>query len=202
MDKGTRSRLFELMDNLPQIEEWRRTLTFPQRFELNHPNAVLRRWKAFISPEPRTETGEPKPTLRDSVANLSEEVAAKDRRIVELESHVAELEAARTGAGDIEAAVDIINAQAEKMSPADYKKTLLRITWVNDLWAILTADSAAEGTDSTLEDRLKELKAMTLGGFSLSPRRKTTTVARSPESDIGELRKAMASTSLSPKRKR
>jgi hypothetical protein len=139
---------------------------------------------------------------RDSVANLSEEVAAKDKRIVELESHVADLEAARPVAGDIEAAVDVINAQAEKMSPADYKKALLRITWVNDLWAIITGtDSTGEGTDSTLEDRLKELKAMTLGGFSLSPRRKTVTVARSPESDIGELHKAAASISLSPRRK-
>jgi len=34
----------------------------------------------------------PKPTLRDSVANLSEEVAAKDRVIDDLKSRVAELE--------------------------------------------------------------------------------------------------------------
>ena len=95
MDKGDRSRLFAVMDNLPQIEEWRKTLTLTERLKLNHPNAVLRKWKAYMAPEPRTETGEPKPTLRDSVVNLSEQLAAKDREISELKDHIAELEAAR-----------------------------------------------------------------------------------------------------------
>ena len=95
MDKGNRSRLFELMENLPQIEEWRRTLPLSERLKLNHPNAVLRKWKAFMKPEPRDEHGEPKPTLRDSVVNLSEEVTAKDREIADLKSHIEELEAAR-----------------------------------------------------------------------------------------------------------
>jgi hypothetical protein len=95
MDKGDRSRLFEVMDNLPAIEEWRRTLPRNLRLKLNHPNAVLRKWKAQMAPEPRTEDGKPKPTLRDSVANLSEEVTAKDREIAQLKDHIAELEAAR-----------------------------------------------------------------------------------------------------------
>jgi hypothetical protein len=46
---------------------------------------VLLKWKAFMKPEPRAESGEPKPTLRDSVANLSEEVVAKDREIESLQ---------------------------------------------------------------------------------------------------------------------
>jgi hypothetical protein len=95
MDKGDRSRLFQVMENLPMIEDWRRTLTLNQKLSLNHPNAVLRRWKAHMAPEPRTKTGEPKPTLRDSVANLSEANDAKDREIADLKAHVAELEAAR-----------------------------------------------------------------------------------------------------------
>ena len=95
MDKGNRSRLFELMENLPQIEEWRRTLPLSERLKLNHPNAVLRKWKAFMKPEPRDAHGEPKPTLRDSVVNLSEEVTKRDREIVDLKSHIEELEAAR-----------------------------------------------------------------------------------------------------------
>jgi hypothetical protein len=95
MDKGDRSRLFSVMDNLGQIEEWRKTLPLNQRLSLNHPNAVVRKWKAFMKPEERTATGDPKPTLRDSVANLSEEITAKDRRIAELEALVQELEAAR-----------------------------------------------------------------------------------------------------------
>jgi hypothetical protein len=94
MDKGDRSRLFSVMDNLPMIEDWRRTLTQTERHKLNHPNAVWRKWKAAIETEPR---GEPKrPTLRDSVANLSEEAAAKDQRISELEARLQEAEAARS----------------------------------------------------------------------------------------------------------
>ena len=45
MDKGTRSRLFEVIDNMTLIEEWRRTLTLTERLALNHPTdpARLRR---------------------------------------------------------------------------------------------------------------------------------------------------------------
>jgi hypothetical protein len=94
MDKGDRSRLFELMDNLPQVEAWRQTLTLTERLKLNHPNAVLRKWKAHMRPEDRDAHGEPKPTLRDSVVNLSEEITTKDREIAGLKAHIAELEAA------------------------------------------------------------------------------------------------------------
>jgi hypothetical protein len=40
MDKGDRSRLFSVMDNLPAIEEWRQQLTLTQKLALNHPQAV------------------------------------------------------------------------------------------------------------------------------------------------------------------
>jgi hypothetical protein len=92
MDKGDRSRLFSVMDNLPNVEEWRRTLPLTARLKLNHPNAVWRKFKAAYEPE-KPKDG--KPTLRDSVAGLSEEVAAKDREIAGLREHVAELAAAR-----------------------------------------------------------------------------------------------------------
>jgi hypothetical protein len=98
MDKGDRSRLFDVMDNLPQIEEWRRGLTLTERLRLNHPNAVLRRWKAFMEPEKKPSDA--KPTLRDSVVSLSEDSAAKDTEITSLKAHVAELEASRETAVD------------------------------------------------------------------------------------------------------
>jgi hypothetical protein len=86
MDKGDRSRLFQMMDALPQIEEWRRTLTLTERLKLNHPNAVLRKFKAaFEVPDPSKAA---KPSLRDSVAQLSDENT-------QLKDHIAELEAAR-----------------------------------------------------------------------------------------------------------
>jgi hypothetical protein len=47
MDKGDRARLFDVMENVPAIEDWRhRTLTLTDRLKLNHPNAVLRKWQA------------------------------------------------------------------------------------------------------------------------------------------------------------
>ena len=55
MDKGDRSRLYAVMDNLPMIEEWRQRLTITERLKFNHPNAVLRKWKASI--EPPSERG-------------------------------------------------------------------------------------------------------------------------------------------------
>jgi hypothetical protein len=95
MDKGDRSRLFEVMDNLGLIEQWRGTLTLGEKLKLNHPNSVLRRWKKAIEPEPKPGGKSAKPTLRESVVSLSEDNAVKDQRITELEAHVAELEAAR-----------------------------------------------------------------------------------------------------------
>ena len=88
MDKGTRSRLFEVIDNMTLIEEWRRTLTLTERLALNHPTAILRRWKAAVRPEPPAPA---RPTLRDSVAVLSEDNAAQARRIADLEAENAEL---------------------------------------------------------------------------------------------------------------
>jgi hypothetical protein len=53
LDKAARSRLFEMMDHLAKIEAWRATLTVTQRLDLNHPSAVVRRWKAStVVPDP------------------------------------------------------------------------------------------------------------------------------------------------------
>jgi len=43
LDKADRSRLFTVMDHLPEIETWRATLTPTQRLRLNHPSAVFRK---------------------------------------------------------------------------------------------------------------------------------------------------------------
>jgi hypothetical protein len=94
MHNSDRSRLFSVMDNLPMIEEWRRTLTLTERMKLNHPNAVLRKWKSFIEPD-KPKSG--MPTLRDSVVDLSEENEALRVELASSKAHVAELEAARDG---------------------------------------------------------------------------------------------------------
>jgi hypothetical protein len=46
LDKADRSRLFVVMDHLQEIEAWRATLTPTERLRLNHPSAVLRKWRS------------------------------------------------------------------------------------------------------------------------------------------------------------
>jgi hypothetical protein len=87
--KGDRSHLIEVIENRPAIEAWRETLTQTVRLHLSHPSNVLRNWKAG------TEGKEPKPrTLRDSVANLSEDNAKLKREVEELTARLREAEAA------------------------------------------------------------------------------------------------------------
>jgi hypothetical protein len=94
MDKGDRSRLFQVMEALPMIEEWRRTLTLTERLKLNHPNAVLRKWKAAFEVPDKAKPA--KPSLRDSVAELSEENLHLKGENVRLEAYAEELTEAST----------------------------------------------------------------------------------------------------------
>ena len=56
-DKGDRSRLFDVMDHLKEIDDWLRKLPEPERLRLNHPSSVWRRWKAATAaPKPDTES--------------------------------------------------------------------------------------------------------------------------------------------------
>jgi hypothetical protein len=86
IDKGDRSHLLEVIDNRPAIEAWRATLTLTVRLRLNHPSSVLRKWKAG------TEGKEWKPTLRESIANLSEDNAKLKREVEELTARLQEAE--------------------------------------------------------------------------------------------------------------
>jgi hypothetical protein len=93
MDSGNRTRLFQVMENLDEIQKWRRNvLTLNQRLELNHPNAVLRNWKRAMEPDIKDDG---KPTLRDSVVDLTEERDVLVRQNADLKAHIAEIEAAR-----------------------------------------------------------------------------------------------------------
>jgi hypothetical protein len=89
--KQERWALRTVMAN-PEIVAFRARLDGPKQRRLNHPNAVINKWKAS------TQTREPKkdkPTLRDSVASLSEELEASKRHNEDLQHHLEELQAAR-----------------------------------------------------------------------------------------------------------
>jgi hypothetical protein len=121
LDKGERSRLLDCIDNRASIEEWRKTLTLTARLKYNHPTAVLRRWQAFIEPEPRADDGsvEPKPTLRDSVRNLSEDVDGKAREIDALKAHIEELEARAAACPHCSQAASQVESEPASQADAD-----------------------------------------------------------------------------------
>ena len=84
IDKGVRSTLQTCLDNLPDIEAWRQTLGLTLRLQLNHPNAVLRRWQASrqTSPGPRNNG---RPGYREEVIRLQSELDAAHHQISRLQ---------------------------------------------------------------------------------------------------------------------
>ena len=87
IDKGVRSRLQTCLDNLPELEAWRQTLGLTLRLQLNHPNAVLRRWQAAReAPAKKKGNGSPAPGNRKDAAimQLQEELDAAHRELRQL----------------------------------------------------------------------------------------------------------------------
>jgi hypothetical protein len=83
MDKGERARLFECLDNRAAIEAWRATLTGPERRRLNHPQSVLRRWRA--------RTVEGRATVTSDRPSKNQIIAAQEERIDELEAQTSKV---------------------------------------------------------------------------------------------------------------
>jgi hypothetical protein len=60
IDKGARSRLLDCLKHKAEIQAWRARLTDSERWKFNHPDTVLRKWKASIAvPDPNKA---PKPS--------------------------------------------------------------------------------------------------------------------------------------------
>jgi hypothetical protein len=79
LDSGDRTRLFEVMSRLAEIEKWLATLTTCQRLHLNHPTSILRKWKASTAIPTSNAPTKPKPSsllAQQEAANveLQEEV--------------------------------------------------------------------------------------------------------------------------------
>jgi hypothetical protein len=85
IDKGVRSRLQTCLDNLTDIEAWRRTLGLTLRLQLNHPNAVLRRWQTARESPKKGPSPSGKPGLREEVIRLQSELDAAERQIRRLQ---------------------------------------------------------------------------------------------------------------------
>jgi hypothetical protein len=86
IDKGVRSRLQTCLDNLADIEAWRQTIGLTLRLQLNHPNAVLRRWQAMRQASPKERPGNSgRPGLREEVIRLQSELDAAARQIERLQ---------------------------------------------------------------------------------------------------------------------
>lgn len=164
MDKGERSRLFQMMDALPQIEEWRRTLTLTERLKLNHPQAVLRKFKAaFEVPDKRKPA---KPGLRDAVAELSEENMQLKSENERLKAHFAEVEAART----VTTAEPTIGEPTLEQAREAYLHSVAR----------LLDETALNDEDAVLKDKLLKIAAQVLGLDNPSRRKRPTTAKRKP----------------------
>jgi hypothetical protein len=81
IDKGVRSRLQTCLDHLPEIEAWRQTLGLTLRLQLNHPNAVLRRWQAARA-APKAPGSSPAPNRKDmEIVRLQEELDAANKKL-------------------------------------------------------------------------------------------------------------------------
>lgn len=84
IDKGVRSRLQSCLDNLPAIEAWRQTLGLTLRLQLNHPNAVLRRFQAAKT-MPKDPGKSPAPNRKDmEIVRLQEELDTANRELRQL----------------------------------------------------------------------------------------------------------------------
>ena len=58
LDKGTRSRLADIMEHRAEVEAWRAKLPLKERLRKNHPNTIWRGWETYKKGEGLHEPGE------------------------------------------------------------------------------------------------------------------------------------------------
>ncbi len=121
IDKGVRCRLLECLQYSDEIKKWRELLTESERFRFNHPDAVLRKWKAATAIPDPTATSKPSPyaKLKDAHAEVIEENHHLKHR----------LEAADDGDRwkPTDTAADIAAVMVAALSPAKAERTAREI---------------------------------------------------------------------------
>ena len=120
IDKSARCRLLECLRHREQIERWRGLLTDRERFKLNHPDAILRKWKAATAIPDANVTPKPSPyaQLKTAHAQLIEEHHRLQRKI-------------ETADGDLwkpsDSAADSAGVMVATLSPAKAERTAREI---------------------------------------------------------------------------
>jgi hypothetical protein len=109
IDKCTRNHLFECLKHRAEIAKWLAPLTEGERFNLNHPTTVLRKWKAkTVVPDPN-EPRKPSPIAKLKEVNIE----------LQEKLHRAEQELSRGGGGlwsANDAADDVATVMVAKLS--------------------------------------------------------------------------------------
>lgn len=95
MHEADRTKLLQLMEERPAIEEWRASLEPHDRMNLNHPTTVWRKWRAKTRPKKKRKPG----TSASEAARARATIEELQARIVELEE---ELGAARARIAELE----------------------------------------------------------------------------------------------------
>jgi hypothetical protein len=111
IDKGTRTRLLECLQHRAAIEKWRAILTEGERFRLNHPDTVLRKWKAAtVIPDPNS------PPKTSAFAELKAANVELQEKLYRAERELS------LGGGDLwtpeDAPEDIATVMLVKLSPS------------------------------------------------------------------------------------
>jgi hypothetical protein len=78
INKATRSQLLDCLNHKIEIEKWRSRLTEADRFKFNHPDTVLRKWKAatVVSDPNAPRKVSPTQKIKDALAAA---IAERDR---------------------------------------------------------------------------------------------------------------------------
>jgi hypothetical protein len=109
IDQGDRSRLFDVMGHLEEIEKWRASLEPVERLKANHPSTVWRKRRAATQPADKQK--EPSPHAKLKAANID----------LQQKLHRYEAEVSRLG-GDLwspdDRPDDIATVMVAKLSPA------------------------------------------------------------------------------------
>jgi hypothetical protein len=121
IDKGVRCRLLECLQHRAEIDQWLSGLTDGERFRINHPDTVLKRWKGSTTvPDPNAV---PKPP--SAFAKLKETNVDLQERL-----HRAERELA-AGGGDLwkntDTAADIARVMVRVLQPGKAERTAREI---------------------------------------------------------------------------